>query len=76
MTKDVGSLVYRRCKSSNAESIAVCQLTIIQLIASNIIKIKVDVSGTKPIAHCKLCFQNKYPNLANYMQPYYTIDSY
>ena len=72
--KDVGSIVYKRPQSTNAESLRVTQLTIIQLIASSIIKIEVDVSGKKPIAHCKLCFDKSNPNSPTYMQPHYTID--
>merc|ERR1719296_678644 len=70
---DVGLIVCKRLKSKNAESLATCQLTVIQLIASNIIKVEVDVNGTKPITHCKLSFQNTSAHLVNYMQLNYTI---
>ena len=74
--KDVGTIAYKRAKSKNAESLKVTQLTIIQLIAACIIKLEVDVSGKKPIAHCKLCFDKSNHNSPTYMQPHYTIDIY
>ena len=74
--KDVGLVVYKRSKSINAESIGVTQLTIMQLIASRIIKVEVDVSGKRPVAHCKLCFDKSDSTSQTYMQPTYTIDSY
>ena len=74
--KDVGSIVYKRPKSSNAESLRVCQLTIIQLIAARIIKVDVCISGRRPIAHCKLCFDKSNRNVTTYMQPHYSIDSF
>ena len=74
--EDVGNVVYNRPKSIKAESLQVTQLTIIQLIAAGIIKIEVDVSGKRPLAHCKLCFDKSNHNSPTYMQPNYTIDMY
>ena len=74
--KDVGTVVYKRSKSINAESIRATQVTIMQLIAAKIIKVEVDVSGNKPIAHCKLCFDKHDSSSPTYMQPTYTIDNY
>lgn len=74
--KDVGTVVYKRSKSIKAESNGVTQMTIMQLIASNIIKIDVDVSGKRPIAHCKLSFDKENNTSPTYMQPTYVIDSY
>ena len=74
--KDVGCVVYKRYKSNNAESIKVTQLTVMQLIAADIIKVEVDVSGNKPIAHCKLVFDNIDSTSLTYMQPHYIIDRY
>ena len=74
--EDVGNLVYKRSKSKNAESIRITQLTIMQLIAAKIIKVEVEVSGKKPIAHCKLCFDKDDSTSPTYMQPHYSIDKY
>ena len=55
----------------------VTQLTIFQLISANIIQSKVDTTGGKPIAHCKLYFDKEsFENSSTYMQPHYAIDSF
>ena len=72
--KNVGSLIYKRSKSNNAESMKVCQLTVMQLIAANMIKVEVNANGNKPIAHCKLVFDNESLNSPTYIQPHYLID--
>ena len=50
---NMGKLVYNRPKSLNAESISVTQMTIMQLLAADIITLEIEQSSN-PIAHCKL----------------------
>ena len=47
-----------------------------QLIATNIIRIEIDLSGNRPFAHCKLCFDKRDVNSSTYMQPHYAIDEF
>jgi len=48
---NVGRVVYGRSSSLKAESTYVAQLTVLQLIASNIIAMNIE-EGTKPVAIC------------------------
>jgi hypothetical protein len=50
---NVGKIVYNRQKSLNAESISVTQMTIMQLLAADIITLEIEESD-KPVARCKL----------------------
>ena len=72
--ENVGQLVYKRDKSKKAESLQIAQNTIMQLIASNIIRIEINLSGNRPFAHCKLCFDKRDVNSSTCMQPHYAID--
>ena len=74
--ENVGELVYKRKKSKKAESLQIAQNTILQLLATNIIRIEIDVSSNRPFAHCKLCFDKRDVNSGTYMQPHYAIEEY
>ena len=65
----VGKVVYNRMKSLLAESISIAQITIMQLIAANIISIKIEES-TKPVAYCKMSID------VVTLTPHYLIDKY
>ena len=75
--ENVGEVVYNRPSSKKAKSLQVTEITVLQLIAANLIRIEVDTSEKKPIVHCKLCFdKNTVENSNAYMQPHYLIDKY
>ena len=74
--ENVGDVVYKRKQSKKAESLQVAQHTILQLLSSNIIRIDMDISQSKPFAHCKLCFDKRDKESSTYMQPHYSIDSF
>ena len=50
---NVGKIVYNRQKLLNTESISVMQMTIMQLLAADIITLEIE-ELSNPIAHCKL----------------------
>ena len=56
-------------KSLLAESISIAQITIMQLIAANIISIEIEES-TKPVAYCKMSID------VVTSTPHYLIDKY
>lgn len=74
--ENVGQLACKRNKSKKAESLQIAQNTIMQLIATNIIRIKIDLSGNRPFAHCKLCFDKRDVNSSTHMQPHHAIDEH
>jgi hypothetical protein len=75
--ENVGESVYKRPSSKKVKSLSVTEITVLQLIVANLIRIEVDTSEKKPIVHCKLCFNKHSSENSNvYMQPHYLIDKY
>lgn len=68
--KDVGILVYGR-KTKKAKSNSITQLTILQLIVSNILRLEIKESNN-PKAYCKLAFGGG----VDRHTPNYMIDNY
>ena len=65
----VGKVVYNRMKSLVAESISIVQMTIMQLLAANIISLEIE-EGIKPVAYCKMSID------VDISTPHYLIDKY
>ena len=67
--------MYGRQNSSVIENCYDAEITILQLIVSNILRLSVK-EGTKPIAYCKLGIENNMPNYMNddYWKNFYLIE--
>ena len=72
---NVGKTVYGRQNSSLIENRHDAEITILQLIVSNILRLSVK-EGSKPVAYCKLGIENNTPNYMNndYWQNFYLIE--
>ena len=66
---NVGQLVYKRKKSASAESPTTTQLTILSLIAADILRLDID-EAEQPIAYCKISLNMQMAT------PHYLIDQH
>ena len=76
--KDVGEVACQRRFSKKSDSLQVTEKTNFQLIAANIVRVKVDTNGDKPLLHCMLSFDTEIntQRKSTHMHTHYPIKVY